>query len=586
MDKKQLRREFDLLSLEGVQCDKSYADAQHQVYGLLARAYIYFRKVQGVPNFLLDLYDAHGITYDASENMINFRPFVRVTFRLSLPNLTDAERNQQHLTPGSQNNRLSDYANALAAVDAEWNANPDGYKHEAEAKLTSFISDRGLRQIIKDGKDEKDKASGKNPPPDEADINATRKALAETALLKITSDKTKIGSATITKPEQVHFGADGLTACICRLNKATGAFEIIATSSDDNVIRGIAEGDTARLNWISSPALQTLAEVVATQSFPSRFIPGGNRAKLTGALKAWYNAVYLEEGKAKGTANNRRLVLRGRDILLSSRRSDASVVTILRPIHRLVPKVTDEYYLRPENLRTLEEWIENKTIAARTSTPKAALGKADAKVSAPYMLTVKNTATDTKENRLFFYDVHRVEDNPNSMGQVDFAPKQYKAAWSFSANREWLMHLRNQFLDNWFRLAAAGKKLKRWENNFFEITVTATRIVFGYEIDDTNTNPSETIKLAKPAKVTEGASYKFRVSTKDLAPILYNISDFGIGGDIKFAGDASVMTIQFKTEMGQYTVAIPTVTGDAKKLERDATHFKAYAARGDEIGKD
>ena len=586
MDKKQLRREFDLLSLEGVKCDKSYAKAQHQVYGLLARAYLYFRKVQGVPNFLLDLYDAHGVTYKASENIINFRPFVRVIFRLSLPNLTDAEAKQQNLTKGSQNNRISDYANALAAVDAAWNANPDGYNDEAEAKLTAIISDRGLRQIIEDGKDEKDKASGKNPPPDEADISATRKALAETALLKITSEKTKIGSATITKPEQVHFGADGLTACICRLNKATGAFEIIATSSDDNVIRGIAEGDTARLNWISSPALQTLAEVVATQSFPSRFIPGGNRAKLTGALKAWHNAVYLEEGKAKGTANNRRLVLRGRDILLSSRRSDASVVTILRPTYRLVPKVTDEYYLRPDNLRMIEEWIENKTIAARKCTPNATLGKADEGVVADFMLTVSNKATGSSENRLFFYDVHRVADNANSMGQVDFVPKQFKAEWSFAANREWLMHLRNQFLDDWFRLAAAGKKLRRWENNFFEITVTATRIVFGYEIDDTNTHPSAIIKLTKNAKVTKGASFKFRVSTKDLAPILYNISDFSIGSDIKFAGDGSVMKIEFKTDMGQYIVAIPTVTGEAKKLDRDATHFEAYAARGDGIGKD
>ena len=92
--------------------------------------------------------------------------------------------------------------------------------------------------------------------------------------------------------------------------------------------------------------------------------------------------------------------------------------------------------------------------------------------------------------------------------------------------------------------------------------------------------------MTKNAKVTKGASFKFRVSTKDLAPILYNISDFSIGSDIKFAGDGSVMKIEFKTDMGQYIVAIPTVTGEAKKLDRDATHFEAYAARGDGIGKD
>lgn len=586
MDKKQLAREFDDLSLEGVACDQAYAKAEHNVYDVVAKAYLYYRKVEGVPKFLDELYAKHGVQSYDKGNTVNFRPFVRVVFRLDLPNLSEAEQQRQRLTPGSQRNRVGNYADAIAAIHAEWCENPDAYLTNPQGKLAEFIAGKGLRRLVDEGKDKRDQFKGKDPVEDDVDVTATRKFLAEHALKRIASEKGKIGSATITKPESVHFNADRLTACICRYNEKTGAYEIIATSSDENAIRDIAEGDTARLDQIASPALRTIAEVVATQSFPARFIPGGNRAKLTGALKAWYNAVYLEQAKVKGTANNRRLVLRGRDILLSARRMDASVVTILKPKYKLVGKVTDEQYLRPTSLRTIEEWIENKTIAARTTTPSNKLGPAAANTAANAMLTVHNKATASKDHRLFFYDVYRKEDNPDSTGQADYTGGTFKRAWSFSAKRAWLMSLRNKFLDEWFRCAASGKKLKRWENNFFDIKITATKIIFGYEIDDTETFPTDIIELDNGAKLAAKASFNFRVSSKDLAPILYNVSDLSVAGSIKFEGDEHVMVISFSTEMGQYTIAIPTVTGETKQLDRDATHFSLYAARGAGVGQD
>ena len=595
MDKKQpttremqhLARELDELSLESVACDSAFAKAEHSVYDVLAKAYLYYRKVEGVPKFIDELYAQHGVqSYDKS-NTVNFRPFVRVVFRLDLPNITEAEQQQQRLTPGSQRNRVGNYADVLAAVHAEWCENPDAYQTDAaRGKLAEFITSKGLRRLVDDGKDQRDESKGKGPVEDDVDVTATRKFLADHALQRIKSEKGKIGSATITKPESVHFNADRLTACICRYNEKTGAYEIIATSSDENAIRDIAEGDTARLDQIASPALRTIAEVVATQCFPARFIPGGNRAKLTGALKAWYNAVYLEQAKVKGTANNRRLVLRGHDILLSARRMDASVVTILKPKHKLVGKVTDEQYLRPTSLRTIEEWIENKTIAARKTTPSNKLGPAAENTAANAMVTVHNTATTRKDNRLFFYDVHRKEDNPDSTGQAEYAGGAFKRAWSFSASRAWLMSLRSKFLDEWFRYAASGKKLKRWEHSFFDIKVTPTKIIFGFEIDDTETFPTRSIDLESAAKLGSKTTFNFRVSSKDLAPILYNVSDLSVAGAIKFEGDEHVMVLTFATEMGQYTIAIPTVTGKTKRLDRDATHFSLYAARGDGVGQD
>ena len=593
MDKKQLQKEFYALSARGIESDETFAKAKHSTYEVLVDAYLYHRKVRHLPDFLPKLYDAAGAEGYKKSNSEDFRVFVKAIFRLDVTKLTEAERARQRLTPGSQKNRVKDYADALIALDDEWERHPDDFSYNARSKLISYITENTIKGLVNSIQEEKAAGKGKNKPDADDEISATRKHLAHAALSAMKSTKQKIGSATITKQEQVHFNGDGLTACICRYNSKTKAYEIIATSSDDETIQSIAGGDTARLDNIRTAALQTLAEVVATQSFPSRYIPAGDRAKLTGALKGWYKSIYLEPGKVQvvktdkdgkttkvKTDANRRLVLRGSDILLSAQRTDTSMVTILTPTHRLVPKKTDEYFLMTQHLRTLEEWIENKTIAARVSTPASSVGKADIKTKADFMLEVENSATQSKKARLFFYSIYRKETNPNSTGQVDFNQSSFKPVWEFKVGRDWLVKLRNETLDDWFQNAANGKKIKRIENAVFQLAVSSTRLVIGWEVDDTNTFPSNTYLLPTKATTPSANSFKFLLSSKDLAPVLFNICDLSIMGDIKFAGDDAAMTIKFATQMGSFCIAIPTAEKTKKGIKRNKTHFVSYAARG------
>jgi hypothetical protein len=595
MDKKQLRKDFDALSVTCVASDKARVNANNSTYESLVDAYLYYRNVRHIPNFLTELYDVTGATGYKKTNTQNFRFFVKAIFRLDLDHkkLSEAEIKQQTLTHGSQQNRVGDYADALTALDDQWESHPEDFAYNGRSKLISFITEKTLGGLVNSTKDERAAGKGKNKQDAIDEIAATKKHLAQVSLSAIKSNKQKIGSATITKEEQVHFNGDGLTACICRYNHTNKSYEIIATSSDDETIQSIASGDTARLDNIRTGALQTLAEVVATQSFPSRYIPAGDRAKLTGGLRGWYDSVYLEPGKVKAvttdkkgnvkkenTFANRRLVLRGRDILLSAQRSDASMVTILTPTHRLVPKKTDEFYMKTEHLRTLEEWIENKTIAARISIPSLSVGKADAKTKANYMLEVENSATKTKKARLFFYKIGRKETNQNSTGQVDFNQSSLKPVWEFKVGRDWLVKLRNNTLDAWFRNAASGKKIKRVENAVFELGVSSTRFVIGWEIDATDKHPNEPYDLPTKAKTPNANFFTFLISSKDLAPVLYNICDLSIMGDVKFAGDDAAMTIKFATQMGSFCIAIPTAKQTKKGINRNKTHFVSYAARG------
>ena len=315
----------------------------------------------------------------------------------------------------------------LDAFEAEWTENAYEYATNPIPKLVNFINENTMKGLV-DKRREKNKADKTDPPKEQdVDIAATTKALAEAALTEIKDNPVVLGSADATKPEQFNFNGERLTACICRINEVTGSFEIIATSSSDEAIRLIAQGDKARLDQVISPALRTLAEVVATQSFPSKHIPGGNRALLTGALKSWYKTVYLESGAKKNVQTQRRLVLRGKDIILSPQRTDSGVVTLLtKPKFKLVPKATDELYLKTELLRHIEEWIENRTIAARKSVPPRALAPSIGKTKYDAILTVANRMTDAKEKPLYFYNVHRTGDNRNSLGQAEFLDSRTK----------------------------------------------------------------------------------------------------------------------------------------------------------------
>ena len=593
MDENQLRKEFEALSAKCAACDEAHAKSMQSIYEVLVEAYLHFRKARDVPNHLETIYKEAGIEAYKTGNQENFRPFIRAQFRLDIPNLTDAERQRQNLTPGSQKNRVANYAAVMSELDNEWMRHPDDFVYKPFNKLLDYITKNGLSGLISAAKEEKAKAKGKNQPDEIAEVEVTRRHLAQNALATIKQSKKKIGSATITKVEQVHFNPDGLTACLCRYNPTTKAYEIVATSSDEQAIQSIAAGDTARIDSIGTAALQTLAEIVATQSFPSRFIPAGDRSKLTGALKGWYNSVYLENSKidvVKKTKDgklqkqkakaNRRLVLRGKDIILSAQRTDASVITILKPTYRLVPKVSDEYYMKTQHLRTIEEWIENKTIAARVSKPPTSLGKADPATKADFMLEVDNIATGSKVERLFFYDVHRSANNPNSAGQVEFKSQTFSPTWTFKVSKAWLLGLRQRTLENWFENAASGRKIRRIENAVFDLSVSTNRLTIGWEIDETSTFPSDTYSLPSSLKPATSKSHKLMVSSKELAPVLFNLCDLSIKGDIKFAGNSSTMIIAFSTEMGDYTIAFPVITRVKNKLKRDATDFGSYAAKG------
>ena len=588
---------FSKLQSSGAVCDRNFAKAEHAIYEVLIDTYLFYQKHRNDTDYLTKKYKADGVTGDDRGNQVNFRPLVRVIFRLDIPNASENEKELQRLTIGSQRNRITDYTNVLEMFHEEWTSLPDDFTAGAHGKLMGLIQEHSIQSLAKARRDENRSIKGKNKPEDLAEIQETKEVLAKLAMADVKNKTAAVGTVKMGKQSEMNVDADGLAACICRYNAATNSYEILATSSDASAMRTIAVGDSMHIDTISSRALRTISEVVATQSFPSQHIPSGNRQKLTGALASWYKSVYLEQSdkakkstkivkQADGTTKkvqqavttNRRLLVRGKtSILLSAQRTGASVVTILRPSKNINPSATDDVSMRSDNLRLVEEWIENGTIAARKSTPADILGTPVAGTKAKYALTIDNKHAKTAPRYIHFEDIHRPAVRKETLGQVDIETSKFIKAWSFSCQRDWLMKLRRVFLEPWFETAASGNKLKRSENSLIEIEISKQQIEIGYEIDTVGKNPTVKIALSAPALLKTNA--KFMLFGKDITPVLHNLTELTLTSDVKFSGDAAVMLIEFSTSLGNYTIAVPTITKIKTKFERNSKWFKPYGTR-------
>ena len=81
MDKKELRRRFEKLSVESSGAYSSYVRSTNDLWRALVRSYLWWHECQQVPDLLDELYEEHGIQVKAkADNSPNFGPLLRIIF--------------------------------------------------------------------------------------------------------------------------------------------------------------------------------------------------------------------------------------------------------------------------------------------------------------------------------------------------------------------------------------------------------------------------------------------------------------------------------------------------------------------------
>jgi hypothetical protein len=562
---------FQQLQAACIKHDDDFVAGAIKVHSDLARAFVLYMEFEKQPAALGALYQRDGIQLSGRSDASKFTPFLKVLFRLDLPNPTADDIKRYRLTPKSMRNRVSHYAAVLDVLEKEHSARPHDFAQQTVEKLVQVIEDNGgIIGIVKaragahdnDNDSQRGNAGAQAAAAD--DYALTKEWIADHALDLLRS--TVLGSASMNRP-----GVPGqMSACVLVVTQS-GQFELRAASNDNSIVQTILTEQASRLSGVADDTLRTLGEVIATQCFPAAFCPSGRRASLEGKYKSFYEGIYLDESEdPEAGPACRRLVVREDSILLSAMRTKASVVTLLKPSQPLLGQKAMPVFLDLDQLRLLEDWLVTGTMPARTVAKSGTLLPPCKAKTDTRSIDVLNQATG-KKDKLIFNCVGRPQDATASCYQPDFPGAGLIPEWSFAVSKAWLESLRDTFLTPWFTKTASGKKLNRRAHWTFKIIVTKADITFGFELDEeSGKNPQSKMSLPTPAVLKRAQT--FYVGTKDIAPILHNIADLDLDGDITVSGDADLVMLNFKTGIGDYTIAIPTAAAGKHGVERHRSH--------------
>jgi hypothetical protein len=221
---------------------------------------------------------------------------------------------------------------------------PKDFQRQPEARFKAFIEKiGGVSGSVKARAKKNATRSGtpaRNSNDYDDEVTKSKDWIAANALAIV--KKTRIiGTVSFFKQAGIRFTGAGLAACI--LSKGVnGQINVLAANNNNDALQLIAEDEAAKLNNVPGLSLRLLGEVVATQSYPTKFCPEGSRADPAGRYRSWYEDVCAAQGDVQKGA--RRLVVRQDNILLSPTGTASGVVTLIRPAqHLLLPKDPEVY---------------------------------------------------------------------------------------------------------------------------------------------------------------------------------------------------------------------------------------------------
>lgn len=570
-----LQQRLDELKLKGTAAFAEYKSSRKSLYNTFARAYTLWRLCQVQPDFLPKEYKKAGITANKlADNRVNFRPFIRLVFGITAKT-------------GTENNKVQHWANVLNALDDDYNERPAYYAANAEAKLIAHIEQQGgITEIVKKNADETADDDEELPKPSKSkkDLAAISAALAKRRIDQLITQPPKSLAVADKFSRSVSVDKDGLVALIGKRN-AKGKIEIVATSIDPAALQSVALHSMRDYADEIDPSLRTLAEIIHTQTFPQIGMPSNEARR-----KEWRRVVEVHEtsvsaykdeldkktGKKvkvlKKLKNPRRLLILGDRgmIVLGRQREHGAAVTMMTPSFKLCGK--EIVVLRPSDRVAFEDPIVDGTLAIYRATPSDKLSPVSNDPKWHYHLLLENTATGHK--RTIYFEKYRGELGRSSTNfQLMFdATGQFKPTWQFTADKDWFVELRAEWLDEWFKSLGLHTRILRSDSKVFEWKITPTKLAIRFEIDDDKHADKHT--TAVPKCTMKGAKSKAcLVASMDLAPVLYNLTELALTSKVTVCGDEHAMVFSYATDMGEFRIAIPTQSRVKKKFVASAEHF-------------
>jgi hypothetical protein len=454
----------------------------------------------------------------------------------------------------------------------------DDFDYNPEGKLTSLLQSQGgvsglagTNAVIAD---EPNRDRARSPAKSTGAGASDARVAAEMSRKALAQVNSFTAIATFTAEEPIRVGVGGLLVLLARRDP-TGGITILGSSNDPAQIEAVA-ASVARHDLTNlSPSVRALAQIIATQAFPSHALPSSREQRAK-----WYRTKYADPGdlyvsdlegwereRGQPLTSWKRLLLRGnREAVLSG-----SVVTV-SPVTRCVlaePLVDegDAVFLRPRDLAEIEQWYASGELALLCAEPEHRLERAE---TGPYKLAIKSSITDSTE--LLHFSRHSPDTNAAHY-QAEFRRDAFTPTWRATLTVEWFAALRQAWTDKWFAELGRFNQITRKNNAVLEVKVEADNfhVVFNR---DSGASASEAIAFPHLIPDFTDAERSTYLS-KDLAPILFNLADAPVsgGGSVTVAGNEHALVLTYETSVGQFEIAVPTF--DEAGENRDSTLFYA-----------
>jgi hypothetical protein len=549
MDRNDLYSKLQELRTAAVESHRLNEIGRTHLYLTLSRIYFTHREFMlSDPRYLDELYAAAGIgTTGAPSNEINYRPFLRLVW-------------DQVEVKGCMNNRLTHWNSVLRQLDARYLENPEYFDEiDPVERMASYIEERGgiTQMVFGSVRLDPDVEEVPKPSPSETRKIVEQKLTTEAVAakhLELLAVSSAPALATVTFAESVRSDEERFVALLGRA-EPDGSVKVLGSTNEPDAIKAVAAHALKKDYRHVSPVLRLIGEIVGTQIYPL----SGRPAKAD-KQKEWLTGVYLDPvSKLKSPrTGKRRLLLRGNegDILFSALGCELSVVVICKPTLHLGVKAS--VYLKPSMCTMLEDAICSGSFELMRSKPSDRLKSVSGKPHS-HLLKIQDHALG-KGRKLLFYPIGCKQVGPEQGWQTDFNEENFHPEWKADVDAGWFAKLRAEHLDVWFSTLGRDKQVKRKNNQLFELAVNREQFVLRYNIDATGNAPTHAMSVCASFE-EEVDSWTCAVRSKDLAPVLFNLADVPLQGMTEISGNAEALVVKFKTAMGEYVIAIPTVVG-------------------------
>lgn len=496
-------------------------------------------------------------------------PFLRVIFKKSK-------------IAAKEHARFTNWNIALLCLYYEYLEHPTRYRAKPAPKLVDFIRKSGGLDGLLTDQAQKMNDRDEGLEINEVEFNPFREGnIAKTRALALTNVTSGPPIAEITPIQPIRVGEDNLSALLAR-RMPDGSLQILGSTNRRDAVGLVAQHIVRRSTSRLEDELKPIVDAIRTQAFPPEAMPVALLPR-----EKWLNDVYrdqtrffardipgrLEKKKNEFLLSFKKLLIDGtaKSLLLSSARLRASVVTKCSNV-RTSLAVGDRFCMPGRDILLFERMLETGEINAISVVGQQALRPIPLGNTLQYSLHLKRP-TPQLVKIISLYDAARDGSLPSAF-QSDFDFCSWTPSWSFSVGQQWFAEVREMFLDRWFATLGANKQIKRLNNQAFELSIGRTLLKLGFNMSEAGSPPPFEIPIALQQSASSSAFYL----SKDLGPVLYNLADMDISGDITISGNVNALVATFSNETGNFQVAVPTAYMAKDRYQRieKAFHERRY----------